>query len=81
MTVDELNALLPLFRAACFLCGGRQAFTGIWFPKRQDLVEAPAGKTRAFIYTLCRKCKRKPSTADRIEHVVLAQFAARQRVN
>jgi ribosomal protein S14 len=61
----------------CVLCGRPPAHQGIFLPnaRRQADVNAPAGKTRAIGYTLCRRCHRQPDSRHKVEQLIFADFA------
>ncbi len=81
MTGRDLAFLIPLYRRPCLLCGGRQYITGVWVPSNQARVHAPPGKLRTCLYSLCKKCKRKPGTIAAVEARLIAEATAKAGVN
>ena len=68
-------------KTPCLLCGRRAWIGAAFFPNNQQAVGAPAGKTRAVLYSLCKKCYRKPDHPDRVEKRIFGDIAAMNRVN
>lgn len=64
-------------RADCRLCGASASYGAFWFPtpKLARVLGQPAGKTRAFGYSLCERCNDLPDSYDRMETVILDQLA------
>jgi hypothetical protein len=59
------------------LCGGHPQFVCVWTPNDQAAVEAPRGKTRVFVYAICRGCQADPGFADRADDIIKEVHAAR----
>lgn len=54
----------------CFLCGSSPYMIGLFVPENAREWGAPSGKTRIFIYCLCKKCFDLPDALTRIEKIV-----------
>lgn len=63
-------------RPNCLLCGASASYGAFWFPtpKLARVLGQPAGKTRAFGYSLCERCNDLPDSYDRVETVILNQL-------
>jgi hypothetical protein len=53
----------------------------MFFPNDQARVGAPPNKTRAFRYSLCKRCVRKVGSVDRAERIIFDATAALTRCN
>jgi hypothetical protein len=74
---DSINAAA---RLPCLLCGRARVYVvGLFVAHNQSKVNAPAKKTRAIAYALCRRCVRTPGHQARCETKIFEQAKAMAR--
>ncbi len=77
---DSFPALLrAAAKTRCLLCGRRPHVGGVFVPKDQSRVEAPAGRVRSLAYTLCRKCARLRDRIAQVEAKLFRELEQRAR--
>jgi hypothetical protein len=62
----------------CCLCHGEAVAAGVFFPATPAVWGAPPGKTRVFLYGLCRTCYQMPGKEDAVEAKLQASLGSRR---
>jgi hypothetical protein len=68
------DALPQLPAQPCLLCGRRPHWRVVYTPRDQAKYGAPAGKVRAVVYSICRKCRKKPGHLREVERRIAGEF-------
>jgi hypothetical protein len=69
------KAIRDSAKMPCTLCGGKPFVGGVFAPYTKKFTQH-TGSSPAVVYTLCKKCNKKPDKIQLVEDVILKDLAA-----
>ncbi len=76
-TVKRTLHVLIAAPKPCTLCGKPATYNGVFMPTHATLCGGKPGKSRWFVYGLCKRCKRDPQCTLKVEGKLMRDLVGR----